>query len=104
MPRLVEPSLSWDEAPDILTPKHLAELLGVSTKKANEIFNSREFPILSENVSKKGAYKYSVAKFLGIEIPIKKLIQMKFNQKQFKFRLLDSMKKQINSMKFNLKK
>lgn len=68
MPRLVEPSLSWDEAPDILTPKHLAELLGVSTKKANEIFNSREFPILSENVSKKGAYKYSVAKFLGIEI------------------------------------
>ena len=38
MPRPIEPSLSWDNAPDILTPKHLGQLLGVSTKKANEIY------------------------------------------------------------------
>ena len=68
MPKPIEPSLSWNDAPDILTPKHLSQLLGVGIKKANEIFNSREFPLLSENVTKRGAYKYSVAKFLGIEI------------------------------------
>ena len=68
MPKPIEPSLSWADAPDILTPKHLSQLLGVGIKKANEIFNSREFPLLSENVTKRGAYKYSVAKFLGIEI------------------------------------
>ena len=68
MPRTVDATLSWENAPDILTPKHLGQLLGISTKKANEIFNAREFPLLSENVTKKGAYKYSVAKYLGIEI------------------------------------
>lgn len=74
MPKPIEPSLSWDDAPDILTTKHLSQLLGVSTKKANEIFNSKNFPMLSENVTKRGAYKYAVAKFLGIEIEKEKKV------------------------------
>ena len=65
MPRQVEPSLSWEDAPDTITPTHLGKILGLSLRRANEIFNSKDFPKLPE---KRGAYKYEVAKFMGISI------------------------------------
>lgn len=68
MPKSVEPSLTWEQAPDIITPTQLGRILGVSYKTANQIFNSKNFPMLSEDIAKRDAYKYAVAKHLGIDL------------------------------------
>lgn len=39
-----EPKLTWQEAPDVINPYNLADILGIGENKAREIFNSKDFP------------------------------------------------------------
>ena len=36
--------LTWSEAPDIINPYDLADILGIGENKAREIFNRKDFP------------------------------------------------------------
>lgn len=36
--------LTWDNAPDVINPYNLADILGVGENKARDIFNSHGFP------------------------------------------------------------
>lgn len=42
--------LTWNTAPDTLTPNILARILGVGTQKAREMFNDRTFPRQNEEL------------------------------------------------------
>ena len=42
--QIKRPTLTWKEAPDIINPYHLANILGIGENKAREIFNSQGFP------------------------------------------------------------
>lgn len=44
--RKKKPTLSWDEAPDIIGVEELAEILGVGIGKASDLFNKKDFPKL----------------------------------------------------------
>ena len=37
-------TLTWEEAPETITPLDLAKILGIGQTKAREIFNSKGFP------------------------------------------------------------
>lgn len=68
MPKQLEPTLTWEEAPDMITPKYLSKILGVCYKEAMRLFRTKDFPVLSDVTDKKIAYKYDVAEFLGVSI------------------------------------
>lgn len=42
-----KPSLSWEDAPDIIGVEELSEILGVGLGKASSIFNNKGFPSLT---------------------------------------------------------
>lgn len=45
MPNIkVKPTLTWDEAPDTITPVELAQILGVGTPNARQKFDEKGFP------------------------------------------------------------
>ena len=66
MPKQKEATLSFDKAPDIININQLSEMLGISNRETAKLFNSKGFPIMSGMNGKKLAYKYDIAKFLGI--------------------------------------
>ena len=66
MPKQKEATLSFDKAPDIINIKQLSEILGISNRETAKLFNSKGFPIIYGMNGRKLAYKYDVAKFLGI--------------------------------------
>jgi hypothetical protein len=48
-------------------------MLGVCHREASKLFNSKGFPLVSRMNGRKIAYKYDVAKFLGISYGIENL-------------------------------
>lgn len=42
--QLKQSTLTWDNAPDIINPYNLADILGIGENKARDIFNSQGFP------------------------------------------------------------
>ncbi len=74
MPKQIEPTLKWEDAPDMITPKHLAKILGICSREAIKKFNSKDFPVLSETSGRKVAYKYDVAEFMGIKLNHRKQV------------------------------
>ena len=66
MPKQKEATLSFDKAPDIINISQLSQILGISNRETAKLFNSKGFPLISGVNGKKVAYKYDVAKFLGI--------------------------------------
>ena len=66
MSKQKEATLNFDKAPDIINIKQLSEMLGISYNESLKLFNSKGFPIVSMMNGRKIAYKYDVAKFLGI--------------------------------------
>jgi len=59
-------TLRFDDAPDMINIQQLADMLGVCHREASKLFNSKGFPLVSRMNGRKIAYKYDVAKFLGI--------------------------------------
>ena len=59
-------TLRFDDAPDMINIQQLADMLGICYREASKLFNSKGFPVVSRMNGKKIAYKYDVAKFLGI--------------------------------------
>ena len=39
-----EPSLKWEDAPDIITPQILAKIIGISLESARTMFRNKNFP------------------------------------------------------------
>ena len=66
MPKPIPATLRFEDASDMITIQQLADMLGVCHREASKLFNSKGFPILTRMNGKKIAYKYDVAKFLGI--------------------------------------
>lgn len=73
MPKQKEATLNFDRAPDIININQLSQMLGISNREVAKLFNSNGFPIISGMKGKKLAYKYDVAKFLGISYGIDNL-------------------------------
>lgn len=44
------PTMSWAEAPDIITPEDLAKILGIGIENARKIFDEPNFPKISKNI------------------------------------------------------
>ena len=66
MPKPIPATLRFDDAPDMINIQQLADMLGVCHREASKLFNSKGFPVVSRMNGRKIAYKYDVAKFLGI--------------------------------------
>ena len=66
MPKPIPATLRFEDAPDMITIQQLADILGVCHREASKLFNSKGFPVVSRMNGKNIAYKYDVAKFLGI--------------------------------------
>ena len=70
MPKPIPATLRFEDAPDMINIQQLADMLGVCHREASKLFNSKGFPVVSRMNGKKIAYKYDVAKFLGIYFAI----------------------------------
>lgn len=55
-----KPKITWNEAPDIINPYDLADILGIGENKAREIFNSKDFPRIKGTGVKQIADKQAV--------------------------------------------
>lgn len=55
-----KPKITWNEAPDIINPYDLADILGIGENKARDIFNSKEFPRIKGTGVKQIADKQAV--------------------------------------------
>lgn len=44
------PDMTWEEAPDTITPKDLARILGIGVEGARKIFRKSDFPKISESI------------------------------------------------------
>ena len=44
MKKKVTPSMSWEEAPDIITPYELSKILGIGEPGARKKFDEKDFP------------------------------------------------------------
>ncbi len=44
------PSMRWEDAPDTITPKDLALILGIGIEGARKIFKRKDFPKISESI------------------------------------------------------
>ena len=42
-----ESSMSWEEAPNAISPIHLSKILGIGIMSAREIFKNKDFPIIA---------------------------------------------------------
>jgi hypothetical protein len=73
MPKQKVATLNFDKAPDIININQLSQMLGISNRETAKLFNSKGFPIVSAMNGRKIAYKYDVAKFLGISYGIDNL-------------------------------
>ena len=67
------PTMKWEEAPDTITPKDLAAILGIGIEGARPIFDKNEFPKISKkdiaNIVKEEKEEYE--KPLKITKPLK---------------------------------
>lgn len=43
------PRMTWDEAPDVISPKELADILGIGIASARKIFDKPDFPKISKS-------------------------------------------------------
>ncbi len=43
-----KPTMKWEEAPDTITPKDLAAILGIGIESARTIFDNEDFPKISK--------------------------------------------------------
>ena len=66
MPKPIQATLRFEDAPDMITIQQLADMLGVCHREASKLFNLKGFPVVSRMNGRKIVYKYDVAKFLGI--------------------------------------
>ncbi len=55
-----KPKITWNEAPDIINPYDLADILGIGENKAREIFNREDFPRVKGTGVKQIADKQAV--------------------------------------------
>lgn len=55
-----KPKITWNEAPDIINPYDLADILGIGENKARDIFNSKDFPRIKGTGVKQIADKQAV--------------------------------------------
>ena len=55
-----KPKITWNEAPHIINPYDLADILGIGENKAREIFNSKDFPRIKGTGVKQIADKQAV--------------------------------------------
>lgn len=44
------PTMTWREAPDTITPKDLSNILGIGVESARKIFKDKDFPNISETI------------------------------------------------------
>lgn len=44
------PTMNWKDAPDTITPKDLANILGIGVESARTIFKRKDFPKISNNL------------------------------------------------------
>ena len=43
-----KPTMTWDEAPDTITPKELSQILGIGIEGARNLFDKVDFPKISK--------------------------------------------------------
>ena len=43
-----KPTMTWDEAPDTISPKDLSKILGIGINNARNIFDKSDFPKISK--------------------------------------------------------
>lgn len=63
MPKQLKAVKNWDDIQDMMDRQDYADVMGCSIKTANERFNRRDFP----KVTNGKANKYEVMKYLGIK-------------------------------------
>lgn len=44
-----KPTMTWEEAPDTITPKELAKILGIGIVSARNLFDNPDFPKISKS-------------------------------------------------------
>ncbi len=44
-----KPTMTWEEAPDTITPKELSKILGIGINNARKIFDKQDFPKISKS-------------------------------------------------------
>lgn len=55
-----EITMTWEDAPDTITPEIYAQIRGIGTKNARNIFNRKDFPRLDSGGNKQLADKTAV--------------------------------------------
>lgn len=55
-----EITMTWEEAPDTITPETYAQIRGISPQKARDFFDTKGFPKLESTGNKKLADKTAV--------------------------------------------
>lgn len=55
-----EITMTWEEAPDTITPDIYSKIRGICVQKAREIFNKKDFPRLESGGNKQLADKTAV--------------------------------------------
>ena len=55
-----EITMTWDEAPDTITPEVYAQIRGISPQKARDLFNTKGFPRLESAGNKQLVDKTAV--------------------------------------------
>lgn len=90
MKKKLEPSMTWDEAPDTITPIELAKILGIGEPGARRKFDEKGFPRIEGLGTNRKADKQAARLYLqGINI--------KTNQKDAITGLLLFELKQLNT-------
>ena len=64
MQNQIKPTMSWDEAPDIIDHIDLAKILGICPEMAKNKFDERKFPKISGLGTKRKADKEAVQLYL----------------------------------------
>lgn len=46
----IMPTMSWEEAPDTITPLDLSKILGIGVASSRKLFDSPDFPAISKKI------------------------------------------------------
>ena len=95
MKKKIQPTMTWDEAPDTITPIELAKILGIGEPGARNKFNEKGFPRIEGLGSNRKADKQAARLYL-------QCVNIKTNQKDAIISLLLFEIKSLNSKLENL--
>lgn len=64
-----ESTMTWEEAPNAISPMHLSKILGIGTQAARDVFKNKNFPIIPGTEAEPLAEKEAVRLYLqGIQL------------------------------------